>query len=57
MKKLMSIIGIIGMILSGIWFITIIFIDLPGWIGMVPIGLMFMSVLYSDRVKERKAQE
>jgi hypothetical protein len=50
MDKVMEWIGIIGAILSGLWFTAIIFIDLPGWIGLIPIGMMIVSVIYSDKI-------
>lgn len=55
-EKLFSLLGIIGAILSGLWFMTIIFIDLPGWIGLVPIGIMIVSVVYSDRNKKKEKE-
>lgn len=56
MDKVMELIGTIGVILIGVWFIAIIFVDLPGWIAIVPLDMMLLHVVYSDRNKKKEKE-
>lgn len=56
MDKVMELIGTIGVILIGVWFIAIIFVDLPGWIAIVPLDMMLLYVVYSDRNKKKEEE-
>lgn len=56
MDKVMEIMGTIGVILIGVWFIAIIFVDLPGWIALVPLDMMLLYVIYSDRNRSKKKE-
>lgn len=48
MRKIINAIGIIGMFAFLVWFMTLIFIDLPDWTGIIPLGMMMVSIGYSD---------
>lgn len=56
MDKVMELIGTIGVILIGVWFIAIIFVDLPGWIAIVALNMMLLYVVYSDRNKKKEEE-